>query len=163
MAECVGDFRKIDIEWCTVHDCPAHGCTIRQLEADILRLLAVAECACRVEWVNNPNSLTVVGKPGRWTPILCPRHSEAHVLRLLAGVEHLQQERDDLKEIAETCCKPALARVTVLEAVVARQRDNLKKYGTHSITCNLMTMPLQLVEVNHCSCGLDAALTQEPT
>ena len=87
MAECVGDFRKIDIEWCTVHDCPAHVCTIRQLEADILRLLVVDECACRVEWVNNPNSLTVVGKPGRWTPILCPRHSEAHVQRLLAVVE----------------------------------------------------------------------------
>ena len=163
MAECVGDFRKIDIEWCTVHDCPAHGCTIRQLEADILRLLAVAECACRVEWVNNPNSLTVVGKPGRWTPILCPRHSEAHVLRLLAGVEHLQQERDDLKEIAETCCKPALARVTVLEAVVKQQREKLKQIS-QELSPYLTDGELRGSIPRSVAIRIvDATLTQEPT
>ena len=38
MAECVGDFRTLAIEWCTVHDCAEQSCTIRQLEASLVSM-----------------------------------------------------------------------------------------------------------------------------
>ena len=38
MGNCLGDFRDICIEWCTVHEVPFSFCTIDRLEARIKEL-----------------------------------------------------------------------------------------------------------------------------
>lgn len=101
-----------------------------------------SRCGCRVEWVNNPSSPTVVGKPGLWTAVLCDRHSEANV-------KHLEAE-----------VAIANKKIEYLANKIGLLREALGKYGKHTGDCELQNGLDKYCEkcapepTHYCTCGL---------
>ena len=112
-------------------------------------------CECRVEnrGPRNPNEFAGTTVMDLWV-VHCPRHAEAHVAALEQSiglykamlqdakealththerVVALEKERDEYKEIAETCCKPALARVAALEQQLIQLPSRHPKCPSHTI------------------------------
>ena len=78
MAECIGDFRTLEIEWCTVHDCAEQSCTIRQLEAQLVSLIqGLTKVEAWLDGVRNETDRTRFEQ--RWNTL----QDEAAELRVL--------------------------------------------------------------------------------
>jgi hypothetical protein len=73
----------------------------------------------------------------------------------------MQAERDSYAEIANNCCKPALAKINELQATITTLCEALEKYGNH-IKCDIKCgYDCDLCEqgIKHkCTCGFSAAL-----